>query len=263
MITNVQADVEGNYFCAVTDDYGTITSDVVTLKALFKPGFLLPPLTITAVEGGSAYFSVVCTGSVPMTIRWRAQTNNVGGHFLDNEQTIKGPTNSVLHLANLPYSTNVLRITAIASNSATVLSSQPAFLTVLKDSDHDGLPDLWETNRVGFDPNDPADGIRDDDGDGMSNLAEYIAGTDYLDPSSYLKLETLASPTFGSPGIGRLRFTAVSNRIYSVQYTDSLDPILWHKLTDVFARNVTRVESITDSGASSNRFYRLVIPIQP
>ena len=150
----------------------------------------------------------------------------------------------------------MLRITAVASNSAGILSSA-ALLTVLKDSDHDGLPDIWETNHFGFDPNDPRDGARDDDGDGMSNAAEYIAGTDSSNSASVLKLETVSS------GVGRLRFTAVSNRTYTVQYTDSLDPIAWHKLADVFARTVTRTETVTDSNASTNRFYRLVIPIQP
>src|SRR5207245_2125137 len=126
---------EGPYFCTISDDYGSIASEVVSLRVVFRPGFILPPVTLTAVEGGSAYFSVVCTGSVPMSIRWRAQTNNTGGHFLDNEQTMTGPTNSLLILANLPYSTNVLRITAVASNSAGLITSQPGFLTVLKDSD--------------------------------------------------------------------------------------------------------------------------------
>jgi len=253
---NIRSAAEGNYFCTVTDPYSTVTSDVANLTIISAPVFVLSPLSLSVVEGQSAYFTVLCGGSTPMTFRWRAQTNNTAGHFLDSETVMSGPSNSVLVLTNLPFSTNILRITAVASNHLAVVSAG-AFLTVLKDSDHDGLPDLWETNRIGFNINDPADAARDDDGDGMSNAAEYIAGTDYLDPASYLKLETV------SPGIGRLRFTAVSNRTYTVQYTDSLDPIIWHKLADILARNATRVESITDSAAITNRFYRLITPIQP
>jgi hypothetical protein len=47
------------------------------------------------------------------------------------------------------------------------------------DADHDGLPDAWETTR-GLDPHDAADGSRDRDGDGYTNIDEYLnelAGT--------------------------------------------------------------------------------------
>ena len=91
----------------------------------------------------------------------------------------------------------------------------------------------------------------------MNNRDEYIAGTDYLNPASYLKLQTVG------PGIGRLQFTAVSNRTYTVQYTDRLqNPSVWTKLGDIIAKTATRTETIVDPNATTNRFYRVVIPIQ-
>ncbi len=45
------------------------------------------------------------------------------------------------------------------------------------DSDGDGLPDSWEL-RYALNPSDPADAALDADGDGLTNLAEYTAGTD-------------------------------------------------------------------------------------
>ncbi len=44
------------------------------------------------------------------------------------------------------------------------------------DDDNDGLPDTWELAH-GLDPFDAADALADLDGDGISNLAEYLAGT--------------------------------------------------------------------------------------
>lgn len=41
------------------------------------------------------------------------------------------------------------------------------------DSDHDGMPDEWEL-AMGLDPGDPADGSGDLDGDGYTNVEEYL-----------------------------------------------------------------------------------------
>jgi hypothetical protein len=41
------------------------------------------------------------------------------------------------------------------------------------DSDHDGMPDDWEIT-MGLDPNDVADGNGDLDGDGYTNVEEYL-----------------------------------------------------------------------------------------
>jgi formylglycine-generating enzyme required for sulfatase activity len=45
------------------------------------------------------------------------------------------------------------------------------------DTDNDGMPDEWE-KRFGFDPANPADAAQDADGDGYSNLEEYLNSTD-------------------------------------------------------------------------------------
>ena len=49
------------------------------------------------------------------------------------------------------------------------LSQPPA------DTDKDGMPDEWEKAH-GLDPNDAADGTKDRDGDGYTNIEEYING---------------------------------------------------------------------------------------
>jgi hypothetical protein len=45
------------------------------------------------------------------------------------------------------------------------------------DTDKDGMPDQWETGHH-FNPEDKADGSRDADGDGYTNVEEFLNGTD-------------------------------------------------------------------------------------
>lgn len=49
--------------------------------------------------------------------------------------------------------------------------------TPCPDSDHDGMPDVWE-DRYGFNSNDPGDGPVDADQDMYTNVEEYLNGTD-------------------------------------------------------------------------------------
>lgn len=44
------------------------------------------------------------------------------------------------------------------------------------DSDHDGMPDIWEAEH-GFNPGDASDGTSDADGDGYTNVEEYLNRT--------------------------------------------------------------------------------------
>lgn len=52
-----------------------------------------------------------------------------------------------------------------------------------RDDDDDGMPDDYEESK-GFNPHDSRDAKQDADGDGATNLAEFKAGTDPLNPSS-------------------------------------------------------------------------------
>ncbi len=51
----------------------------------------------------------------------------------------------------------------------------------VNDTDYDGMPDKWE-RYYGLDPTNGNDAKKDSDGDGMSNLAEYLAGTEPREP---------------------------------------------------------------------------------
>src|SRR6185295_1994441 len=122
---------------------------------------------------------------------------------------------------------------------------------VLLDSNANGIPDNWESDYFGSPTG--ADRDADSDGDGMSNRAEYLAGTNPTNAASYLKIEQ-------GPGAATVSVAAVSNRTYTVQFTDGLGTGVWQRLGDIVAAPTNRVESFTDAGWTTNRFYRVATP---
>jgi hypothetical protein len=129
------------------------------------------------------------------------------------------------------------------------------------DADGDGLPDAWEIQYFGA-INDPrATPDADPDNDGLTNLQEYVSGTNPMDAASYLKVDSIG-PQGGGAAI---RFTAVAGETYSLFYRDNVANGVWFKLTDVPVQAATGVVAVNDpaAGAVSARFYRLVTPSQP
>ena len=92
----------------------------------------------------------------------------------------------------------------------------------------------------------------------MSNVAEYEAGTDPANAASTLRVEQSIRP-----GAATLWFAAVSNRTYTIQFSDSLGGSSWSKLADFVALRTNRVEVVIDPGWTTHRFYRVVTPRQP
>jgi len=130
-------------------------------------------------------------------------------------------------------------------------------VVALPDSDGDGIPDDWET-AFGFNPASNADRDLDSDSDGVSNWAEYFAGTDPTNRLSFLKIDAISLG-----GGATLTFGAISNKTYTLQYTDHLGDGAWAKLVDLVARVTNHVEAILDPSFRTNRYYRVVTPQQP
>jgi len=55
-----------------------------------------------------------------------------------------------------------------------------------EDNDHDGMPDAWE-KKYGLNPKDASDGAKDKDGDGYTDLEEYLNKTDPTKAVDYAK----------------------------------------------------------------------------
>jgi sialidase-1 len=96
----------------------------------------------------------------------------------------------------------------------------------------------------------------DPDGDGMSNYAESIAGTNPLDPTSMLKLDFASRGTNGFT----LAFPAISNKSYTLQSTSSLQRGSWQRFLDVPPLPTNAAVQLLVSPTNPTGFFRLTTP---
>lgn len=144
-----------------------------------------------------------------------------GSHFPDNmiltiaeldvqEGTLKSGSDSMVDISRVSCST------AISSAFAWRVEAT-CRVTPSQDSDGDLIPDDWEMQHFQEGACDPRD---DEDRDGMSNLSEFVAGTDPNDDLSVLAISVLSRNPDGDGAA--LSWQTVSGRKYQVLCCDSL-----------------------------------------
>lgn len=189
-----------------------VAADVVG-KCIPPPvpvSFVTQPQNQTVVQGDNVSFRVKVKGTGPFGYRWRRNGGTLVSFDLGT---------STLELPNIQ--TNQAGTYSVVVTNAVGLPgalSQNAVLTVLVDTDGDHLPDTWERDNA-LDPDDPADAALDRDGDGMSALAEYLAGTDPRDPASNLVITTIGAANTDL----RVRFTTRAGKSYRLERADDVD----------------------------------------
>jgi len=94
--------------------------------------------------------------------------------------------------------------------------------------------------------------------DGLTNLEEYLAGTNAKNDVSTLRL---AAPL--GPASVNLQFNAMAGRTYSVVYSTLLPVVAWTKLTDIAPQGTGGPVVGQDPGGGPQRFYRVVTPAVP
>ncbi len=120
------------------------------------------------------------------------------------------------------------------------------------DTDSDGIPDAWESLH-GLNPLSGADAAEDADGDGQSNLAEYLANTDPKLASSRFQVLSLENV----PGMIRLTWTSSPGLVYYVETSASLLNGSWTTLDQnpIVGGSLETSRDVAKSG--ENRFYRV------
>ncbi len=250
-VVNAQPGDAGGYSVVVTNSAGSVTSAVATLTVLVPPAIVTQPTNTTANTNTTAVFTVIASGSAPLSYQWWFNQTNL----------LSGAINNTLTISSVqPSNSGSYRV--VVTNAAGVATSQSATLTVPDaDSDGDGMTDIWELAH-GLDPHSAADAGLDSDGDKMSNLQEYIAGTDPHDPASNLKV-VIAADGIGTSAT--ISFVGVSGKSYSVLYRNFVDTGSWLSLTNLPALGNNQTVTVIDPSLGSHlqRVYRIVTPAQP
>jgi hypothetical protein len=122
----------------------------------------------------------------------------------------------------------------------------------------DGIPSSWKA-QYGFDPLDPTVASADPDGDGFTNLQEFLAGTDPTNSAAAFRITTIAREgnnlrvtwTMGSGRTNALQRTAGTGGSYNA-----------NNFVNIFTvtNTVGSITNYLDTGAATNvpsRYYRV------
>src|ERR1035441_4225277 len=118
-IANIDATDAGSYMVVVTNAAGSVTSAVATLTVYVPAGILTQPSSQTTTQGKNAIFSIVTSGTAPLSYQWSSSGT-----------TLAGATNAALTLTNV-QTTDASSYTVVVTNAWGSATSAVATLTVL------------------------------------------------------------------------------------------------------------------------------------
>lgn len=195
--------------------------EMFSLDTRVRPGWLVDDVSITV--------SNVASGTIQITKNlWQPPYILTGplfktGKARDTLITNAPPGQYVVNFGDAPYyQTPAPQTNILASGSNIVFQGNYTFA----DTNANGISDAWETNFFGsVSPNRTQ--FTDSDGDGMSDYAEFIAGTNPTNAASKLVflLVTVQSNRFF-----QLQWAAIPGRIYQVESSTNLAN--WTPITD-------------------------------
>ena len=130
--------------------------------------------------------------------------------------------------------------------------------SITYDSDGDGIPDWWMQQYFGHGTGQAGDLSRpgdDPDHDGLTNLQEYLFGTN-PNVSDGKGLLTIART---APSTVTLTFPTIHDRAYQILFTNSLSSPIWQTLGGIISGDAA-VHNVQDS-IGSPRFYKLQVSL--
>jgi Leucine-rich repeat (LRR) protein len=123
-LNNVQPGAAGNYTVVITNIAGALTSVVASLTIWVPPSISTTPASQIVIAGSNAVFSVVASGTLPLSYQWLAN-----GIPLVNAGNISGANTATLSIT-AAQPNNAAAYAVVITNVGGSVTSSPAFLTV-------------------------------------------------------------------------------------------------------------------------------------
>jgi len=215
-------------------------------SALF--GWLVDDVSITGVFAGAGGNIVIMKNISQGTYTLSGPISQSGTAL---SATIAGapPGQYSLRFSDVPfYQTPPALTNLLASLSSITFSGSYTF----EDTNHNGISDAWEQFYFGAVP--PTDSAaKDSDGDGMSDAAEFIAGTNPTNAASrFIFLSNIETNQ-----VLKLQWSAVPGRMYQVQSSTNLDS--WVPASDWIQAVASPMSYSATNLTSGSRLYRVQV----
>ena len=225
-------------------------------------GNWIPSLAISQADGQALEAALPTTVTLSCSI-----TPSSIYDFLDGTSMAAPFVTAAVAFAarNFPNETAVQRVARIVNHAAPVgyltgkvRSNGRLDLARIVDTNSNGLPDWWEIDNFGALGVSPT---ADPDGDGFTNLQEYLIGTRPKDPASRLTISNAEMVSNGANNDFRVTFPTAIGVTYQVERNDTLGVGLWVALGGILS-GTGAPASVTDASAVTlhpQRFYRVRI----
>ncbi len=251
--------VAGDY---VSSAITLVCNDPVSLTNVLVASMLvLPPAPVIDVEPAAEYgtSNTVSWSMVPGSVQYEVEmVETTNSTALQQSGWISGTNHTFTGLSI--GSTYCYRVRASIIHNDTVYAGAWSDWTwstqiPVVDGDGDGIPDVWEDEffgRVGS-----ADATSDHDGDGQSDLAEFIAGTNPTNSESLFELDGVSDSTNDCFIVS---WEAEPGRVYSVWWAAALTNDYSLLETDIYypqSSYTDEVYHVEDQG-----FYRVEVDLE-
>jgi uncharacterized repeat protein (TIGR01451 family) len=222
-------------------------------------------------NGPGAAANVMVTNILPSAVSFTSVSSSPGSAVYTNGQVIYSigsmSSGSVATAGILLVPSNQLPLIFYLTNFAAVTTSivdsfngnniASLLLSVAKDSVGDGIPDWWRSQNFGGSGDISTTtncATCDPDGDGRSNLQEFLADTIPTNAASLLKIVAISN----QPPAAFTFFPSSTGRVYTLEYATSLNTGNWSTVTGqsgIYGNG--GVYSLPDTNSPAANFYRI------